>query len=102
MANFSTGDIYVTGDDKLLKKYEYPADRIEIIDFKRAPPAPVEEMISHSIGTTCWDVATEFKSFITGGKDGQVFMRHFSSMNDPNEIKAQAVFSGGITAVCHS
>ena len=29
-------------------------------------------------------------------------MRHFSSMKEANEIKAQAVFSGGITAVCHS
>jgi hypothetical protein len=26
MANFSNGDIFVTGDDKLLKKYEYPTD----------------------------------------------------------------------------
>jgi hypothetical protein len=54
-----------------------------MIDFKRAPPAPNDEYLSHSIGTTCWDVAAEFKQFITGGKDGQVLMRHFSSMNDP-------------------
>jgi len=55
MANFFTGEIFVTGEDKLLKKYEYPTEKVELIDFKRAPPPPIEELLSHSIGTTSWD-----------------------------------------------
>jgi hypothetical protein len=37
IANQLTGDIFVTGDDKLLKKYEYPSETMEQMDFKRAP-----------------------------------------------------------------
>lgn len=44
IANEAMGDnIFVTGDDKLLKKYEFPTDKINQIDVKRAPPAPTEE-----------------------------------------------------------
>jgi len=37
IANQVTGDIFVTGEDKLLKKYEYPNETLGQIDFKRAP-----------------------------------------------------------------
>ena len=43
IANDSTGDIFVTGDDRLLKKYEIPNEKIQQIDTKRAPIAPIEE-----------------------------------------------------------
>lgn len=32
-----TADIFVTGKDKLLKKYEFPTDSLSQVDFKRAP-----------------------------------------------------------------
>jgi len=37
MQCISNGDIYVTGEDKLLKRYEYPNEKISQIDWKRAP-----------------------------------------------------------------
>ena len=37
IANWVTGDIYITGDDKLLKKYDYPTELLMSIDFKRVP-----------------------------------------------------------------
>ncbi len=37
MQCISNGDIYVTGEDKLLKRYEYPNEKISKIDWKRAP-----------------------------------------------------------------
>jgi WD40 repeat protein len=37
ISNENTGDIFVTGEDKLLKKYEFPSEKIEQIDIKRAP-----------------------------------------------------------------
>jgi len=58
MTNTITGDIYVTGSDKLLKKYDYPQDKAKQVDWKRAPPVAVEEHESHSIGTNCWDFSS--------------------------------------------
>jgi WD40 repeat protein len=103
MANQLNGDIYVTGEDKLLKKYQYPTENIDSIDWKRAPPAPEEEHLSHSIGTTCWDIAKDFKFMATGGRDGQLFLRHVENVGqNPSPIKAQAIYSGGVTALCLS
>jgi WD40 repeat protein len=97
-------NIYVTGDDKLLKKYEFPTDKISQIDTKRAPPAPIEEHESHSIGTTCWDTTPEFKSMVTGGKDGCLLLRGLRNIGGeaPRPIRAHALFSGGVTALCFS
>ena len=103
IANQVTGDIFVAGEDKLLKKYEYPNETLSQIDFKRAPQAPTEEHTSHSVGTTCWDVVKEFKLMATGGKDGTLYVRHVNDVGKvPNPIKAHAIFSGGVTALCLS
>lgn len=101
ITNHTNGDIFVSGDDKLLKKYEYPTDKVKQIDFKRAPPAPVEELQSHAIGTTCWDVSKEFKQVVTGGKDGTLILRQMN-FQQLGEIKAHAIFSGGVSALCFS
>jgi len=37
IANQVNGDIFVTGEDKLLKKYQYPYERAAAMDYKRAP-----------------------------------------------------------------
>ena len=37
IANQVNGDIFVTGEDKLLKKYQYPYERVAAMDYKRAP-----------------------------------------------------------------
>lgn len=76
ISNHTNGDIFVSGEDRLLKKYDYPVDQLKHLDFKRAPPAPIEEFNSHSIGTTCFDVSKEFKRVVTGGKDGNLILRN--------------------------
>jgi hypothetical protein len=87
----------------MLKKYEFPSERLEKIDWKRPPVAPVEEHQSHSIGTTCFDVSAQFKFLATGGKDGNIFLRHVSNISQaPNPIKAHPIFNGGVTAICLS
>jgi len=103
MSNEVTGDIFVSGDDRLLKKYEFPTEKIDQIDIKRAPVPPVEEHPSHSIGTTTWDVSKEFKFMATGGKDGSIFLRHINNVGQqPQPIKGHAMFSGGVGALCFS
>ena len=103
MTNEITGEIFVCGDDRLLKKYEFPAEKITQIDTKRAPVAPVEEHQSHSIGTTSWDISKEFKFMATGGKDGSILLRHINNIGQqPQPIKGHAMFSGGVTSLCFS
>ncbi len=41
--NIYNGDIFVTGEDKLLKKYDFPADHFSKLDFKKAPMPPLDE-----------------------------------------------------------
>ena len=78
IANVYTGDIFLTGEDKFLKKYEYPTDHISKIDFKKAPNAPIEEFKSNDIGTNCWDISNEVKFLVTGGKDGNFILRNMN------------------------
>lgn len=102
MSNPANGDIFICGEDRYLKRYEYPNEPISKIDFKKAANAPVEEIKSHDLGTTCWDVSSEIKFFVTGGKDGNFILRNINSISQSNEIKGHAVFSGGTTALCFS
>ena len=51
---FTSNEIYVCGEDKLLKTYEYPTEKIDKIDWKRAPAPPLDEVNSHAVGTACW------------------------------------------------
>jgi WD40 repeat protein len=100
--NIFTGDLYVTGEDKLLKKYEFPTDHISKLDMKKAPLPPIEEHKSHDIGTNCWHLSSEVKFLVTGGKDGNFILRNLTNIAQSNEIKGHAIFSGGITSLTFS
>lgn len=108
MANIYNGDIFVTGEDKFLKKYEYPTESFSKIDFKKAPNAPLDELKSHDLATTSCDFSNEVKFMVTGGKDGNIIVRNMMQVAQNNnevqgsEIKGHAIFSGGITALAFS
>ena len=78
MSNIYNGDIFACGEDKFLKKYEYPNEHISKIDFKKPPSAPVEELKSHDLQTACWDFSNEIKFMVTGGKDGSFILRNMN------------------------
>ena len=80
ISNIYNSEIYVCGDDKFLKKYEYPNEHITKIDFKKAPNAPLEELKSHDLHTTCWDFSNEIKFMATGGKDGNFILRNMNQV----------------------
>lgn len=102
LANIHSGEIYVTGEDKLLKRYEFPVDPFSKLDMKKAPLPPLEEHKSHDIGSTCWHLSNEVKFLVTGGRDGNFILRNLNNVAQSNEIKGHAVFSGGITALTFS
>eukprot|EP00347_Sterkiella_histriomuscorum_P023011 403336298 len=108
MSNIYNGDIFVSGEDKFLKKYEYPTEAYNKIDFKKPPNPPLDELKSHDIGTTCCDFSNEVKFMVTGGKDGNIIVRNMNHVAQNNnevqgsEIKGHAVFVQGITALTFS
>ena len=83
-SNIFTGDIFVTGEDKFLKRYEFPTEQFSKIDFKKAPNAPIDEIKSHDIGTTCFDFSNEVKFMVTGGKDGNIIVRNMMQISQSN------------------
>lgn len=78
--NNEKGDLYVSGEDKLLKRYEYPVEHFSKLDFKKAPLPPSEELKSHDIGTTCWHISNEVKFLVTGGRDGNFILRNLNNI----------------------
>lgn len=78
MSNIYNGDIFVCGEDKFLKKYEFPTEPFAKVDFKKPPNPPIEELKSNDIGTTCWDYSNEMKFMVTGGKDGNFVLRNMN------------------------
>lgn len=102
LTNISNGDIFASGDDKWLKKYDYPTDSFQKIDFRKPPNAPTAELQGHDLLATCWDQQVEFQYIATGGKDGKFFLRNVKHIEQHFDFKAHAVFTQGITAMCFS
>ena len=97
-----SGDIYITGDDKFLKKYPIPNDTYDQIDWSKPAPTPLEEYKSHGIVTTCFDFSSEANFIASGGKDGAIILRSRSKLNQSSEIKSHSVFTEGVKALCFS
>ena len=74
----SSGEIYVSGSDHLLKRYEMPEQAYDKIDWWKPAKSPVEEHVDHSIATACWDINDETGFLVTGGKDGLIKLRNRS------------------------
>ena len=97
-----TGDVYLVGHDRYLKKYEMPKNKYEEINFEKPPNSPFEEFKSHGLGTTCFDYSKEADFIATGGKDGVLILRNRKKLNQFSEIKGHAVFNGGVKSLCFS
>lgn len=102
LSNIHNGEIFTSGDDKTLKKYDYPNEQFAKIDFKKAPGSPAEEFKSHDLPLTSWDFSNEIKFMVTGGRDGNFVLRNMNHVAQSNEIKGHSVFNGGINALCFS
>jgi len=100
--DLESGDIYIVGDDRWLKKYDMPKMKYDEINFETPPKPPLEEFKSHGIGTNCFDFSSEADFIVSGGQDGALILRNRKKLNQLNEIKAHAIFNGGVTALCFS
>lgn len=96
------GDIYVSNEDRYLKKYEMPKHNYDEIVFDKPASPPSEEFKSHGIWTTCFDYSDEADFMASGGKDGNIILRNRKKLNQFSEIKGHAIFNGGVRALCFS
>jgi WD40 repeat protein len=79
--NPSTGDIFISGEDKLLKKYEYPKEEFGKIEWRKPPGVPLEEFRGHGLQATCKTYSSQFKLLATGGKDGTLILRNTQNLS---------------------
>lgn len=86
----------------MLKKYDRPQEKYEKLKWRTAPADPIDEYPDHAIATTCWDMAEESNFLATGGRDGVIKLRNRQRIRAVDDVKAHAVFNGGVTALCYS
>lgn len=97
-----SGDVYISNEDRFLKKYEIPKHKYDELNFDKPASTPLEEFKSHGLYTTCFDYSDEADFMATGGKDGNIILRNRKKLNQFSEIKGHAVFNGGVRALCFS
>jgi WD40 repeat protein len=97
-----SGDLYISNEDRFLKKYDLPNQKYNELSFDKPANPPIEEFKSHGIHTTCYDYSDEADFIATGGKDGSIILRNRKKLNQFSEIKGHAIFNGGVKALCFS
>lgn len=98
--NDVTNEVYISGKDKLLKKYKLPEDYLDKLDKKiKAAPIPIEEVFGHPLVTRTMVVSKDGRILFTGGKDGTVFAREAINITKFTEIKAHSLSANGVSLI---
>ena len=76
----SSGEVYLTGKDKFLKKYKIPDELIAKTNpgFK-APPAPIEELNGHPLPVNVCFTSQQSGLLVSGAQDGSIFVREIAN-----------------------
>ena len=100
----NTGDILLTGKDKILKKYKQPDELIIKMDLRIKVPGsvPLEELDGHALPTNCLLIAPNNTICVSGGMDGTLFLRNLKNLATVTEIKAHNYKSQGVSALAFS
>ena len=100
-----SGDLLVTGKDKILRKYRHPEEPLAKVDLKSrtAPNPPVEELDGHDLPSTCITRSAKFNTVVTGAEDGTVMIRNGTTLEPLQApIKSQGHKSRGVSAILAS
>jgi WD40 repeat protein len=98
----NTTDIYLTGADKVLKRYKFPEEKLEKIDLKVKLPAlsPLEEVEGHFLPVTAIQFEKDF--IVSGCQDGEVMIRHAGKMNEKQKMKVMNFKYNGVKSLYYS
>lgn len=93
-----TGDLFTTGDEKVIRRYKQPEDHVRDMDMRpRAPFTPLDELDGHELTTNYLRFKEGAGAFVSGGLDGSVIRRSAKS-SDLVKVQTQSHVKGGISA----
>jgi WD40 repeat protein len=95
LADHENGEVWCTGEDKLIRRYKQPED---LLDLKVRPPfSPLEEYDGHDLRTNCLSYYKEQGVFLSGGLDGTIMKRSLKEPSRPSKFKAHNYLTGGVS-----
>jgi WD40 repeat protein len=101
----ATGELVVTGRDKILRKYKQPEELLSKMDFKvkAANTPPIEELDGHDLTTNCISFSVKNGELVTGGRDGTIIVRSGEMLSQvKNKIQSHNLASNGVSVVLAS
>lgn len=100
---FSTGDLLLTGQDKILKKYKQPEELLSKLDMKiKIGLPPLEELDGHDLPANILRSQNDFRIVFSGSCDGTIIIRNMNQLTDLKKIKAHNLKSRGVSALDYS
>ena len=96
----STGEVFLTGQDKYLKKYKIPDELIAKTNpGVKAPPSPIEELNGHPLPANVCFTSYNSAYLVSGAKDGSIFVREIANPTKHTHFKAHNFKSGGVSSL---
>ena len=84
----STGEVLVTGKDRMLKKYRFPDENILRTDPKSKPPSnPLEELPGHDLPVTVVAHSSNGKFIAMGSQDGTITFRDTAHLAEAKSVR---------------
>lgn len=101
---------FVAGSDYYLKKYTIPPnEQFRNVVWSTPAGKPEFSLESHALELTAYCFSDTFNLFVSGGKDGKIFVRSISDLISKQSHnltqcthQTHSVLSGGISAICLS
>jgi len=97
----TTGEVFLSGADKLLKKYKQPDDiylKTQEIKFKIGA-APLEEFDGQALPVNIMKSSEEFNWLACGSRDGTIRLRDLDNPGQFVNIPAQNILHRGVSAL---
>ncbi|EGR30550.1 hypothetical protein IMG5_129360, partial [Ichthyophthirius multifiliis] len=99
----NTGDLFLTGKDKILKRYKQPEELLQKMDTRiKQGGVPLEEQDGHPLPCNVMVVNSQYNYLISGSQDGTVFLRNLDKLQDIQQIKAHNWKNKGVCSLCFS
>ncbi|EAR97028.3 hypothetical protein TTHERM_00196190 (macronuclear) [Tetrahymena thermophila SB210] len=98
--NQVTGDILMTGKDKIVKRYKQPEELYAKMDTRiKVGGAPIEEQDGHPLPTNAMIISDQFNLLITGGQDGSIYLRNLEKLSEFQQIKSHNWKINGVSTL---
>lgn len=97
-----SGEVVVTGKDKILRKYKQPEEVLAKMDWKvkAANTPPIEEIDGHDLRTNYICYSQKNNELVSGGMDGTIIVRSGDVLSQvKNKIQSHNLATHGVSVV---